>query len=208
MMKSNKGATIREHWLVIAVLLACIMIAAGCTSPNASPESASSGSASDSKVSSSSPTVQTPSVSSPKLSQSAAKVLPESEWGDLFATIGDNAIAFGQRVQGDLPVKAYACWQGIGGGDPIWFEDPADIVSLFNALASSSVAGEATTMSTDDYYSFGFEFANGETFGFMFDSMVVQVKDGDSWKFYDVAASPALAAFANQAMKHTMGDYR
>ncbi len=208
MMKSNKGATIREHWLVIAVLLACIMIAAGCTSPNASPESASSGSASDSKTSSSPPAVQTLSVSSPKPSQSATKVLPESEWGDLFATIGDNAIAFGQRVQGDLPVKAYACWQGIGGGYPIWFEDPADIVSLFNALASSGVAGEATTMTTDDYYSFGFEFANGETFGFMFDSMVVQVKDGDSWKFYDVAASPALAAFANQAMKHTMGDYR
>ena len=135
-------------------------------------------------------------------------MLPESEWGNLFVTVGEGAIAFGQRVQNDLPVKAYACWQGEGGGEPIWFDDPADIRALFNGLASSGIAGEATTMTTDDYYSFGFEFANGDRYGFMFDSMVLQVKDGDSWKFYDVAPSPELAAFAYQAQQYTMGDYR
>lgn len=117
-------------------------------------------------------------------------------------------MAFGQRVQTDLPVKAYACWQGEGGGDPIWYEDPADIRSLFNALASSGIAGEAQSVSSDDYTSFGFTFADGETYGFMFDSMALEVQEDGKWKAYEVDASPALASYAEQAKKHTMAQYR
>ena len=127
----------------------------------------------------------------------------ESEWGDLFATKGPDAVEFGRRVQTDLPVKAYACWQGEGGGEPIWYDDPDDIRELFNALASSGVAGEAKFVSTDDYTSFGFEFSNGESYGFMFSSMALEVQEDGKWNAYAVDASPALESYAKQAKERT-----
>ena len=104
-------------------------------------------------------------------------------------------------------MKAYACWQGVGGGEPIWYEDPADIRSLFNALAESGIAGEATMISTDDYTSFGFEFADGSNYGFMFDSMSIQVPRGNSWEFYELDPSSALKSYADAAREYTLSRY-
>lgn len=201
----------------IALFIVCgIVVLVGCASTNASTgssassdaragSSAASGSLS-APASSLSGTV-TPSEPSPSIA-AATSVLPESEWGALFATIGQDAVAFGQRVQTDLPVRAHVCWQGEGGGDPIWFEDAADIQALFNALASSGVKGEAETVTTDDYTSFMFEFSDGARYNIMFDSMAVQVAEGNTWKFYAVDPSPALASFADLAEAHTMASYR
>ena len=112
---------------------------------------------------------------------------------------------FGQRVQTELPVRAYACWQGMGGGEPIWYDDPAEIRALFNALAATNLAGKATTISTDDYTSFGFKFADDTGYGVMFDSMTVQIEENNVMEFYDLDITPELARFARQARQHTMG---
>ena len=202
--------------LVVLLVICGITILAGCTGSSAPSESSASsepssagGSASSASGSSTVSSAASPSSASGSVpTSSVAGILPESEWGDLFATLGEDAVAFGNRVQAELPVKAYACWQGEGGGDPLWYEDPADITALFNALAESGIAGEAKTVSTDDYTSFGFEFADGTRFGVMMDSMSIQVAEGNTWMFYEVDASPALQSFADQAKKHTMASYR
>ena len=185
---------------VIVVGLGALLIA-GCASTSSSASSAAG------SQSSSAPSSASSSASAPSAASGVAGVLPEVEWGDLFATVGDDAIAFGQRVQSELPVKAYALWQGEGGGEPIWYEDPADIRALFNALAASGIAGEAQTITTDDYTSFGFEFADGTKFSVMFDSMSLQVQEGNAWKFYQVAPSAELSSYADQAKRHTMESY-
>ena len=136
--------------VVLAFVLGLgLMALAGCataasSSSGSMPSSASS--AASSGVSSASSAAS--SASAPSGGSQVEGVLPESAWGNLFATVGESAVAFGQRVQADLPVKAYACWQGEGGGEPIWYEDPADVKALFNALASSGVAGAAQSVST------------------------------------------------------------
>ena len=109
-------------------------------------------------------------------------------------------------MQTELPVKAYACYQGEGGGDPIWFDDPSTIVKLFNALATTNVTEDVGEIWTDDYTSFGFEFADGTKTGFMFDSMTIQVAAGNSWKFYALEVGPDLQSFADMAKKATLGE--
>lgn len=126
----------------------------------------------------------------------------------MFATLGDDAVAFGKRVQGELPVKAYALWQGVGGGEPVEFDDPADICALFNALAGTSIASEAETVTTDDYTSFGFTFADGSRFSVMFDSMALEVSEGGTWKAYAIDPGPGLDDFASLAKEHTQSTYK
>ena len=192
--------------LAVAFAVACGLLAlVGCATDGS--QTSSSISSQKSPEASSQASSDASSVSAAASTASSVAVLPESEWGNLFPTLGDGAVAFGQRVQNELPVKAYACWQGEGGGEPILFESPDDIAALFNALASSGVGGKATTVSTDDYTSFGFKFADDAGFSFMFDSMTVMVDVGDKWEFYDVDPSPALASYAAQAWKHTMSQY-
>lgn len=181
--------------VVLAVGLGLVAFA-GCSSAASSASSSSTSSFASSSVAS-------PSSSAPSSSASSDGVLGESEWGDLFAAKGEDAIAFGRRVQTDLPVRAYACWQGEGGGEPIWYESPDDIRKLFNALASSGIAGEAQAVSTDDYTSFGFEFADGDSYGFMFSSMALEVQEDGKWKAYELDPSPALTPFAQQAKERT-----
>lgn len=205
---NGKACGIRRAVLAFILGLG-LMVLAGCATaaPSSSGNTPASGSSAASSGASSASSAAS-SASAPSGGSQVEGVLPESAWGNLFATVGESAVAFGQRVQADLPVKAYACWQGEGGGEPIWYEDPADVKALFNALASSGVAGEAQSVSTDDYTSFGFEFANGDTYGFMFDSMALEVQEGGTWKAYELDASPALAAYAQNAKDHTMSQYR
>ncbi|MBQ9043768.1 MAG: hypothetical protein IJ111_13255 [Eggerthellaceae bacterium] len=192
---------------VIAIILAGlgVLLVAGCANAaTSSSTSAASNASSLSAVSSSSEPASSTSASAGKTDGSA---LPEEKWGDYFAVLGDDAVAFGRRVQTELPVKAYACYQGEGGGEPIWFEDQADIVSLFNALAATNAAGDAAEVRTDDYTSFGFEFADGTRSDFTFDSMTFMVQEGNSWKIYAIAPNPALEAYADQAKSYTMSLY-
>ena len=121
--------------------------------------------------------------------------------------MGDEYVAFGRRVQGELPVRAYACYQGEGGGDPIWYDDAATVVALFNALAAAHATEDAGEVRSDDYTSFGFEFADGSNYGFMFDSMSVQVPRGNSWEFYELDPSPALKSYADAAREYTLSRY-
>lgn len=132
-------------------------------------------------------------------------VLAEDEWGNLFATMGDEYVAFGRRVQDEAPVKAYVCYQGEGGGDPLWFDEPDTIVSMFNALAAANVSADPGMVSTDDYTSFGFEFADGASTHFMFESMAFMVAEGNTYKYYGVVTNPELDAFASMARKATLG---
>ena len=180
--------------LAAAMLLACCALVGCASSDMQSDSSSSTGPSSASSA----------SLASSPVSSGASAVLLESEWGDYFPTLGDDAVAFGQRVQSELPVKAYALYQGEGGGEPIEFDDPADIAALFNALASTNVGEPATEVSTDDYTSFWFEFADGSSFGFMFDSMTIEMEKDGTWEFYAIEPNPALESFASLAKQHTM----
>ena len=119
--------------------------------------------------------------------------------------MGDEYVAFGRRVQGELPVRAYACYQGEGGGDPIWYDDEAAVVALFNALAATHATEDAGEVRSDDYTSFGFEFADGSRTSFMFDSMTFMVAEGNVWKVYGLDYGSDLSAFADEARKATLG---
>ena len=117
-------------------------------------------------------------------------------------------MAFGRRVQGELPVQAIACWQGEGGGEPVGFTDPAEIRALFNALASVRLTGYAELVRTDDYTSFSFTFADGSAQVFSFDSMTVEVREGDSWKFHDIHVTPEFETLCAIAQEITLKSYQ
>lgn len=192
---------------VMAVSLAMVGCSAGASSSGTSSTavdsaSSASGSAEDSSGSAASASSTATVPGAPR----ADAVLAEDEWGDFFQTRGEGAVEFGRRVQDDLPVRAVALWAGEGGGSPIEFTDPAEIRALFNALAASNVAGETTTFTTDDYSSFGFEFADGTSCAFYFDSLAFDVGTGDGHLFYDLDPSPDLNTFLQLAYKKSMGE--
>ena len=129
----------------------------------------------------------------------AESVLPESEWGSLFPVVGDEAVEFGRRVQADLPVKAFAEYDGMASGTPVEFTDPGEIRALFNALAVANADEEASMVSTDDYTRFWFEFDDGTEYGFFFDSMAVEKWVDGKYRAFAVTVNDDLAWFALQA---------
>ena len=192
--------------IALAFAMAGLLALGGCASAQSGSAagSSASGSSAVSASSSSASSTSSASSSSAPTSVPSDSVLPESEWGDYFSVLGEDAVAFGQRVQTELPVEAYALWEGVGGGDPVELTDSADICTLFNALASANIAGEATMISTDDYTTFGFKFADGTGYRFRYDSLAVEVKEGSTWNYYALDASPEFYAYAELAKRHTM----
>ena len=190
--------------------LACIALAAiaatalaGCARAAAPSVSTPAGSSDDSRVS-------VASTASGKVdAPSASDVLPESEWGNLFESIGAEAVAFGRRVQGELPVAACVQWSGVGGGEPVEFADPGTVRAVFNALASADVGDEAGEVRTDDYTSFQFVFADGEQYSVSFDSLAITLHENGRYVVYSVDAGAdfhALVAMARQATMEGLSD--
>ncbi len=199
--------------LIVAIACACAL-AWGCTTTAGTASSSSADAPSSGAPSSASPPASSSSASfsptstaEPSAVPEATAILGEDEWGDLLESLGPDAVAFGRRVQGELPQTAYAQWSGEGGGEPVEFTEPAQIRALFNALASAGVGEEAKEVRTDDYTSFWFVFADGGRFSFNFDSMAVDLPDDNSYVEYSVLAGDDLQAFAAIAQAHTLESY-
>ena len=191
-----------RRWCVIAVCaaaIAALAVLSACSASGASSEAGLSGGSAGSVGASAS------SAGGSSSAASSSAVLPESEWGNLFETMGEDYVAFGRVVQTELPGRAYMVYQGEGGGEPTWFDDAGTITALFNALAASGASEDVSEVRTDDYTGFGFEFADGSTAAFLFDSMTFMVEEGGQWKVYAVVATPELEQFATQARAATLG---
>ena len=187
---------------VIAIVVLGAMMIAGCAGASASSSSSSasvSSSAASSSASSSESSASSGSSASVDGAPTADSVLKEGEWGTLFSRKGDSALEFGRRVQTDLPVKAFAEYDGMAGGTPVEFDDPAQIRALFNALASANADSENAMVSTDDYTKFWFEFQDGTEYGFFFDSMSIEVTEDGKYHAYAVEGGADLAWFASAA---------
>ena len=153
-------------------------------------------------------TAATPaSPAAPLTPASPGAVLPKQSWGSLFSTMGEEYVAFGERVLGETPTRAYVCYQGEGGGDPIWFDDADEIVDIFNALAATNALEGEWEVRTDDYTSFGFEFADGSRTSFMFDSLTFMVAENNQWKIYGLETNSTFDRYASMARTATLGSY-
>ena len=141
---------------LVFALTACMVLAVGCaaSSSNASSATSSATSAAKSSSAASSQAQSSSTASTTATSEeapTASEVVPESEWGTLFAVFGDEAVAFGQRVQSELPASAFAEYDGVASGEPIEFTDPGQIRALFNALAQSNAVEGADEIRTEYY---------------------------------------------------------
>ena len=189
---------------LVFALTACMVLAVGCaaSSSNASSATSSATSAAKSSSAASSQAQSSSTASTTATSEeapTASEVVPESEWGTLFAVFGDEAVAFGQRVQSELPASAFAEYDGVASGEPIEFTDPGQIRALFNALAQSNAVEGADEIRTDDYTRFWFVFADGSRQSFFFDSMTVQKTVDNSYVFYTVDPMSDLTWFIDAA---------
>lgn len=191
-------------WLTLAALVVlATTVLAGCTHAAASSGKQSAGSSSMPHSSNAS----TPPLPEAYDIPSAQDLLAENAWGNLLSALGSEALAFGRRVQDELPVAAYAQWSGVGGGEPLELTDPAQIRALFNALAGASLGEEASQVTTDDSTAFWFVFADGERFSVSLDSLaLVLYKDGH-YTAYLIDANDDFYLFAELARQKTLSGY-
>ncbi|MBQ9004572.1 MAG: hypothetical protein IJ087_22270 [Eggerthellaceae bacterium] len=197
-------ARLRTWFVGVSLTVLTAIALAGCSQSSSASGPVSSGAVSESASSASH---ASGSVLDANEVPSAQAVLAESEWGDLFATIGDTAVTFGRRVQGELPTVVYVQWSGVGGGEPIEFTDPGEIRAAFNALAGASIGDEAKETHTDDYTSFQFTFADGEQFSVSFDSLSVTLHENGRYATYSVVVDDDFRAFAGMARQKTLATY-